>query len=158
MGKIWRCSCWEKGNFIMINEIKYDQTWKIWPSSLSLSFYSTFKAYSEPYVTLAYSQSCYSLSYGIFRIRGLLKTLWNIDQAYSELCHRKVFSHIQAYSEPYQKHIQKPGILRILEYLKPFHNCILVHIYKNFQIFRTLKHLKSDAYSEPSQIIKMEFF
>ena len=42
-GKIWKCSCWEKGNFIMINEFKYGQTWKIWPSLLSLSLYSTFK-------------------------------------------------------------------------------------------------------------------
>ena len=41
--KIWTCSCREKGNFIMINEFKYGQTWKIWPSPLSLSFYSTFK-------------------------------------------------------------------------------------------------------------------
>ena len=31
-GKIWTCYCWEKGNFIMINEFKYGQTWKIWPS------------------------------------------------------------------------------------------------------------------------------
>ena len=29
VGKIWRCSCWEKGNFIMINEFKYGQTWHI---------------------------------------------------------------------------------------------------------------------------------
>ena len=42
-GKIWTCSCWEKGNFMMINELKYGQTWKIWPSPLSLSLYSTFK-------------------------------------------------------------------------------------------------------------------
>ena len=27
----------------MINELKYGETWKIWPSSLSLSLYSTFK-------------------------------------------------------------------------------------------------------------------
>ena len=27
----------------MINEFKHDQTWKIWPSSLSFSLYSTFK-------------------------------------------------------------------------------------------------------------------
>ena len=42
-GKIWTCFCWEKGNFIMINEFKYDQTWKIWLSPLSLSLYSTFE-------------------------------------------------------------------------------------------------------------------
>ena len=43
VGKIWRCSCWEKGNFIMINEFKCGKPWKIWPSPLSSSFYSTFK-------------------------------------------------------------------------------------------------------------------
>ena len=32
-----------KGNFIMINGFRYGQTWKIWPSPLSLSLYSTFK-------------------------------------------------------------------------------------------------------------------
>ena len=42
-GKIWTCSCWEKVNFIMINEFKYGQTWKIWPSPLSLSLYNPFK-------------------------------------------------------------------------------------------------------------------
>ena len=43
VGKIWTCSCWEKGTFIMINEFKHGQTWKIWPSPLSLSLYGTFK-------------------------------------------------------------------------------------------------------------------
>ena len=42
-GKIWTCSCWEKGNFIMINEFKYGQAWKIWPSPLTLSLYNPFK-------------------------------------------------------------------------------------------------------------------
>ena len=42
-GKIWTCSCWEKGNYIMINEFKYGQTWTIRSSRLSLSLYSTFK-------------------------------------------------------------------------------------------------------------------
>ena len=41
-GKIWTCSCWEKGDFIVINEFKYGQTRKIWPSPLRLSLYSTF--------------------------------------------------------------------------------------------------------------------
>ena len=40
--KIWKCSCWEKGNFVMINDFKYGQSWKISPSPLSLSIYSTF--------------------------------------------------------------------------------------------------------------------
>ena len=32
-----------KGNFIIITEFRYGQTWKIGPSPLSLSLYSTFK-------------------------------------------------------------------------------------------------------------------
>ena len=43
VGKFWRYSSWEKGNFITINKFKYGQNWKIWPSPLSLSLYSTFK-------------------------------------------------------------------------------------------------------------------
>ena len=31
-----------KGNFIMINKFRYGQIWKIWPSPISLSLYSTF--------------------------------------------------------------------------------------------------------------------
>ena len=53
--KTWRCSCWEKGNFIMINEFKYGQTWKMWPSPLSLSLYSTFK---ETWTTALMSFLC----------------------------------------------------------------------------------------------------
>ena len=33
----------KKVNFIMINEFKYGQAWKIWPSPLSLSLYNPFK-------------------------------------------------------------------------------------------------------------------
>ena len=60
-------------------------------------------------------------------------------------------------------HMQKPGILEILEHSEPFHNCILTHlelchIYKNLQIFRTMTYLKPDTYSELSQRLKMEFF
>ena len=60
-------------------------------------------------------------------------------------------------------HVQKPGILGILEHSEPFHNCILTHlepchIYKNLQIFRTMTYLKPDTYSELSQRLKMEFF
>ena len=58
------------------------------------------QAFSAPFVILAYSQPYHSLSPGIFRIRGLFKTLWNIDEAYSEPFHGVLFSHIQAYSEP----------------------------------------------------------
>ena len=44
-GKIWTCSCRVKGNFTMTNEFKYGQTWKIWPSPLSLSLYNPFKMF-----------------------------------------------------------------------------------------------------------------
>ena len=49
----------------MINEFKYDQTWKIWPSPLSLSLYSTFNAFSlalRSWYTLAFTyhkHSCF---------------------------------------------------------------------------------------------------
>ena len=34
----------KKVNFMMINEFKYGQTWKIMPSPLSLSLNNTFKS------------------------------------------------------------------------------------------------------------------
>ena len=73
-------------------------------------YWSTFhaswdinKAYWAPCVTLAYSQPCHILSSGIFRTKGLFKTLWNVDQAYSEPCHRALFRHIQTSSQPCAK-------------------------------------------------------
>ena len=85
-------------------------------------YYGIFRviqAYSSPFVILPYSQPYHILSPGIFRIRGLFKTLWNIDEAYSEPFHRVLFSHIQAYSEPYAKlayaetwYTQNPEIFR----------------------------------------------
>ena len=47
VSKITLGSCWEKGKFIMINKFKYGQTWKIWPSPLILSLYSTFKGWNQ---------------------------------------------------------------------------------------------------------------
>ena len=49
VGKLWRCSCWEKGNLTIINQFKYGQPWKIWLSSLNLPLYSTFKHMLENY-------------------------------------------------------------------------------------------------------------
>ena len=79
------------------------------------------RAYSAPFVILAYSHSCHILNPGIFRTGSLFKALWNVDQTYSELCHRASFSHIQAYSEPcatlaYTEtwHIRNPGMFRTL--------------------------------------------
>ena len=62
-------------------------------------YWGIIKAYSEPRVTLAYSQPCHIQSLGIFRTEGIFKTLWNFDQAHSEPCHRTIYSDIiQPYS------------------------------------------------------------
>ena len=60
-------------------------------------------------------------------------------------------------------HTQKAGILGILEYSEPFHNCIPTHsepchINDNLRILRTLTYLKPDTYSEHSQRFKITFF
>ena len=45
--KVWRCSCWIKGNCILIYEFKYGQTWKIRLSPLNLPIYNTFKKHYD---------------------------------------------------------------------------------------------------------------
>ena len=99
------------------------------------------------------------LSPSIFRTRGLFKTLWNIDQAYSEPCHRALFSYILVYSEPcgmlaYTEtwHTRNPRIFSTLRWLHPD-----TYVNENLQIFKTLTYLKPDAYSEPSQRFKIDF-
>ena len=98
------------------------------------AYWGIIKAYSAPCVALAYSQPCHilSLSPGMIRTGGLFKILWNVNQAYSKPYHGVLFSHIQVYSECL--HVQKPGILGILEYSEFFHNCIPTHI-QNSVIF-----------------------
>ena len=54
-------------------------------------------------VTIAYSQPCHILSPSIFKIRGLFKTLWNVDQATLEPCHNPVFQNLVQ-----RLHTQKP--------------------------------------------------
>ena len=58
VGKIWRCSCREKGNFVMINVFKYGKTWIIWPSPLSLPLYSTFKSFDFTFSRKKYTERC----------------------------------------------------------------------------------------------------
>ena len=70
-----------------------------------------------------------------------------------------IFRHIQNLVQCL--HTQNPGTLGILEYSKPFHNCIPTHIqnpailrkFMNIQIY-----LKPDTYSELSQGFKIKFF
>ena len=104
-------------------------------------------------VTLAYSQPCHILSSSIFRTGGLLETLWNVEQAYSEPCHRALLC-IQAYSEScamlaYAKtwHTWNPGIFRTFPWL--LHPNVYsgpCHINKNLRTFRSLTYLKPDTY------------
>ena len=70
--KLWRCSYWEKGNFIMINEFKYVQVWTIWPSPLSLSLYSTFK--SSNFWVKIHSSYCQVLGHKRIFCGGFLVT------------------------------------------------------------------------------------
>ena len=123
------------------------------------------KPTSPPCVTLAYSQLCHILSPSIFRTEGLLNTLSNNDQAYSEPCHKAVLSHIQAYSEPcatltYAEtwHTRNPGTCITLPLLHLNVYSELCYINENLRIFRTLTYLKPNTYSEPSQRFKIEFF
>ena len=67
-GKIWTCSCWEKGNFIMINEFKYGQTWKIWPSPL----YSTFKPRIDRHLLTVCSFSTFPVCINLFMLLFLV--------------------------------------------------------------------------------------
>ena len=106
------------------------------------------RAYSTPFLTLAYSQPYHIPSLGIFRTGTIFKSLWDFDQAYSEPCHcqndhNSLFRHysITPYSGIFRTlciayicknlayleswNIQNPSL--ILSWCI-FRNC---HIYKN---------------------------
>ena len=87
VGKIWRCSWWEKGNFIMINKFKYGQNWKIWPSPLSWSFYSTFK----------------NCTGSILKVSTIF---WHLLIVYSFLTQLWIYSHLISWSGDIK---QNPG-------------------------------------------------
>ena len=91
----------------------------------------------------AYSQPCHFLSPGIFWTRCLFKTLWNVDQAYSEPYNRgALFSHIQNLVQCL--HMQKPGILVILlAYSCNIQNASIIascHIDKNLWTFTNIQN------------------
>ena len=90
-----------------------------------LGIFRLIQAHPAPCVTLAYWYPCHFLSPIIFRTGDLRKTLWNVEQVYLEPCifrmPRALFSHVQAYSEPYATltyeetwHTRNPGIFRTL--------------------------------------------
>ena len=60
------------------------------------------------------------------------------------------------YSEPCATLTHAENIFEILGYLEPFHNCTPVLFMKI--LFRSLRYLKPDTCSEPSQRFKIEFF
>ena len=79
-----------------------------------------FSTLCNPHITIAYYLSMY-YDPSIFRNGGVFNTLWNVDQAYSKPCHRVLFSHIQACSEPCATraygetwHTCNPGMFRTL--------------------------------------------
>ena len=60
----------------MINEFKYGQTWKIWPSPLSLSLYSTFKHF------------CFFFGYELYKLSVetcLFLLIWKANQVRYDL-------------------------------------------------------------------------
>ena len=130
--------------------------------------YSGLFRHIQHLVTLAYSWPCHILSPSIFRTRGLFKTLWNVDQTYSEPCHRELFSHIQtfrnlrkacirrnlAYSESWN--IQNPSItasrriFRTVLYERKFTNIQKSNIFKTRHIFRTSQRFKIEFFCKNS--------
>ena len=116
-------------------------------------YWDIIKAYSDIFSTLPILSS------------NIFKTLWNVDQAYSEACHRALFSHIQAYSEPcamlaYPEtwRTRNSRIFRTLAHLHPNTYSKSCHTNENWQIFRTLSYLKPYTYSEHSPEFKIEIF
>ena len=78
------------------------------------------------------SSTCHILSPCIFRTGSLFKTLWNVDQAYSESWNVETWYTRRMFT--------------------------VIYIKENLQIFRTLTCLKPDTYLKPSQSFKIEFF
>ena len=101
----------------------------------------------------------YSEHWHIFRTGSLFRTLWKVDQVYSELCHRTLFNHIQSYSEPcatlaYAEawHTRNHGIFRTPTKLLPDAYSESCHIYENLGMCRTLTYLKLDTFRTLSKI------
>ena len=113
-------------------------------SSILRHYYGIFRliqAYSAPCVSLTYLQPCHILSPCIFRTRGLFKTLWNVDQPYSEPYHRALFIHIQAYSKPCATLAYERESSEYLAYSKSW-NIQCPSIIASQRVFRALSYLR----------------
>ena len=102
----------------------------------SYGIFRLIQSYSAPCVTLTYSQPPHILSSGRFKTVWIFQILWNIDQIYSKPCHKALLSHIKAYPEP----CATLGIVGILEYSEPFHNCITTHIQNSVMFTKMYKY------------------
>ena len=84
-GRIWKSSCWEKGNFIITIEFKYGQTWEIWPSALSLSLYCTF---NKPLLMVEIVVNWFeyvSVIFNLFGIKVLILSLPKVTHTITRL-------------------------------------------------------------------------
>ena len=98
-GKIWRCSCWEKDNFIMISEFKYGQTRKICSSPLSLSLYSTLKS-------VVFKLSYYSVCFmGVQSCSFSLVCVFNAISHYLDYLDTSWKQKLHCYNDPQLKQI-----------------------------------------------------
>ena len=94
-----------------------------------LGIFKLIEAYSALCVTLTYSQRCDILNPGIFRPEGYLKSYEKLTRHIQNPVIEH-YSVILRYIQNLKQclHTQKAGILGVLEYSEPFHNCILRHI------------------------------
>ena len=96
------------------------------------------QTYSAPCVTLTDSQPCHILSPGIYRTRGLFKTLWNVDQAHT-IASRRIFKtlwHLQKFTN-----IQNSDIFKIQDIFRTLY--FFCKIVKNYNYFSKVLHLRS---------------
>ena len=98
------------------------------------------QAYSgifRPCVTLAYSPPSHILDPGIFRTGSLLQTLWKVDLACSETCHRN-YSASKSWNIQNSSITASREIFRTLSYLRKFTNIQNSDMFNARHIFRTL--------------------
>ena len=88
------------------------------------AYWGIIKAHSDLFMHI---QSRNNRIFTTLSYSELIKALWNVDQAYSELCYRALFNHIQ--NLVHRLHMQKSGILGILEYSELFNNCMPTRIH-----------------------------
>ena len=95
----------------------------------NIQFKTIIQAYSEPCVTLAYSETWYIQNSGKFKTRGIFKTL-----VFPKLWHSQN-----------QGHIQNPGIFRTLGYSESKEVLALhleIHVYWDMYLWIVVKDIR----------------